>query len=341
MPADLLVDLSNVCRDERLGGGTTPNWERYQRVLGAWRGQINASSQVLAVADESLMRHLEKRADKQAFIAALSSGEAIQVPDADPVLLDEARLTGAAVLSRDGFVGHRRRHDWIQGNAEHFWSWRIVRGDVRVVRRDMKVRNQFTMTSAAEKDERKARGLLRDDADIVLSRLWRCAQVQCERSCDTILGDPPALRRGVAKCPSCGAPAVDMGPRESGRIFKLTSAGTELARFGLLDGSGVTLGRVTSRTEAYRDIATASSQPSKISREHARLELRGGQAVVTDLASRNGTLLERWNPLEHRWDQGSRLDSHQAATMLPRDRVTFPGGIHVEQSAREYVVLER
>lgn len=119
-PPDLLVDLSNVCRDKDLGGRADASWDRYELVLAAWRDQINRDSRVLAVADDSLFRMLRTMQDKAAFVAAQGRGEVITAPDADPVILDMARETGAAVLSRDGYVGHRRKHDWIQGDAEHF-----------------------------------------------------------------------------------------------------------------------------------------------------------------------------------------------------------------------------
>lgn len=337
MTPDLLVDLSNVCRDDRLGGNEGASWSRYERVMQAWREQVNAASVVLAVADNNLIRKFETVQDKAAYTSALGRGEVISAPDADPVILERARETGAAVLSKDGFVGHRRKHDWIQGDAEHFWSWQSrPDGSVRILRRDMQVKGGYTMTAAAEKDERKAKNLRDTDAQDLLARFWRCRNAACPRSAEEPLNDPPRLHYGRTLCPACREPVSDAGPRPPGRGFKVIADGSEQARFVLLDRQVLMLGRGDGT--GVLDLSGVAAAAGKLSREHVRLEIRGGQPVATDLGSRNGTKVERWDTRSKGWGPLRTLEHGVAVTLLPRDRLVLAGAVNVEQSARSYVV---
>lgn len=334
---DLLVDLSNVCRDKALGGAAVASWERYRKVLDAWRQQINKDSVVLAVADDSLFRLLSTMQDRSAFVAAQARGEVESAPDADPVILDAARETGAAVLSKDGYVGHRRRHDWIQGDAEHFWSWTTAPGGgIKITRRDMRVRSDFTMTRAAERDERKAKNLLHTDGTPLLDRLWRCVGDACPRAQEDPLGVPPLLWHGEVLCPDCRQPVDDAGERDAGRVVKVKIGDEELLRFAVLERRVLTVGRGDG--DDVLDLGSLHPRAAAVSRRHLELELRGGQAVVTDLGSSNGTSIQRWDPARRGWSAGQPLVGGQTATLLPRDRLVLGGVVVLEQSAREYVV---
>lgn len=334
---NLLVDLSNVCRDDRLGGDEEASWNRYVRVMQAWREQVNAASLVLAVADNNLIRKFQTVQDKAAYTSAVGRGEVISAPDADPVILERARETGAAVLSKDGFIGHRRKHDWIQGDAEHFWSWQSrPDGSIRILRRDMQVKGAYTMTVAAEKDERKAKNLRDTDAQDLLGRFWRCRNLSCPRSAEEPLGDPPRLHFGRILCPACREPVSDAGARPPGRGFKVLADGSEQARFSLLDRQILTLGR--GDVTGVLDLSGVAVTAGKLSREHVRLEIRGGQPVATDLGSRNGTSVERWNTRTKVWEFLQPLEQGVTVTLLPRDRLVLAGSVIIEQSARSYVV---
>lgn len=339
MTADLLVDLSNVCRDKKLGGPELASWNRYARVMQAWREQINPASVVLAVADSNLIRKFGTMKDKAAYTAAEGRGEVISAPDADPVILEQAQRTGAAVLSRDGYVGHRRRHDWIQGDAEHFWSWSAAAdGNIRIVRRDMDFKGPYTVTRAAESDERKEKNLRDTDATPLLARFWRCRNSACARSSEDPLRDPPALYYGSVQCPSCRHAVEDAGARPAGRGFKVLAEDTDEIRFSLLDGQMLILGRLEG--DRRLNLAGLSESAGKLSRDHARIELRGGQAVATDLGSGNGTVLQRWDSNRRSWGPVRALKPHVAVTLLPRDRIVLAGIVRIEQSGRDYVVAQ-
>lgn len=335
-PPDLLVDLSNVCRDKDLGGRADASWDRYGLVLAAWREQINRDSRVLAVADDNLFRLLRTMQDKAAFVAGQGRGEVITAPDADPVILDMARETGAAVLSRDGYVGHRRKHDWIQGDAEHFWSWRALSDGVRIQRREMRVRSEYTLTKAAERDERKAKNLLQSDGVPLLERVWACRRPTCPRAAEDPLTVPPLLWHGRPLCPDCRFEVEDLGERDAGRQMKVKVGDDEVTRFSVFERQIITIGRNVG--DACVDLTPAHPRAQAVSRRHLTLELRGGQVVATDLGSSNGTRMQRWDPQRGTWLAGEPMTEGKPTTLLPRDRLLLGEAVHLEQSAREYVV---
>src|SRR3954470_24283446 len=100
----VIVDLSNVCRDESLSD--SPNraaWSRFERLMQAWREQIEPNPQGIALADENL-RFLFGPADRREFELAERSGLVRVVSGAaDTEILRWAETSGASVLSKDRF----------------------------------------------------------------------------------------------------------------------------------------------------------------------------------------------------------------------------------------------
>ncbi|MDB5478887.1 MAG: hypothetical protein JWM96_1382 [Alphaproteobacteria bacterium] len=333
---DLLVDLANLARDERLGGVDTADWARVDRVLSHWRAHLNPHSNWLLVADDNLARDFGTAEARDRWTQLVRSGELISAPDADPVLLERARTTGASVLSHDGFVGHRRRHSWIQGDAEHFFRWRVDQGDqLAIVLEPMRVVGDYTMTRAAEKDERKARGFgTRDLVDGPLAQMYRCVNPTCRASADDLLQVMPVRVSGRVACPECRRPVVARGPRPPGRRLKLLLHEQELDVVQLADGQQLVLGRGPG--PARWDVALLGADTSKISRDHVRLSIRGGQVVAEDLNSTNGTGLARWSPSRRAWEPAQKL--LDPTTLLARDRLELPGSLVVQQSGLRYVV---
>src|SRR3954451_1698180 len=124
---DIVVDLSNVCRDDALGG-SGPSWERYLSILEAWRRKYGRLPRGVAIADASLRPRLSN-VDARAFDDDVRRGVLrVARGDADVEILAFASETGARVVSRDGFRGHRNVHPWIQGDTGRFIGWR-VKGD--------------------------------------------------------------------------------------------------------------------------------------------------------------------------------------------------------------------
>ncbi len=74
----------------------------------------------------------------------------------------------------------------------------------------------------------------------------------------------------------------------------------------------------------------------EISRRHARLEVRAGQVVVTDLGSTNGTSVANWNPTARTWLAPAKVEG--SVTLRARDRIELPNYLCIEQSGARYVV---
>lgn len=330
---DLLIDVANACRDERLGGSGT-SWDRLDRVMAAWRDQVNPHSRALLVADDNLARDFRDSASRERWAAEVRGRTMLTSPHADAVILDTARSTGASVLSRDGFVAHRRVHSWIQGDSEHFWRWTVDRaGRVGIRLEPMGVRNDYSITRAVEKGDLKRLGL--EDAalrETVLSRVYRCDNAACELS-ESVLSKLPAVSQGRAICPACRRPLRDRGPRPPGRRLKVFVAGEEVGSEVLGDGEVVTLGTAP-RSAATIDISEFGDAEG-INRSHLRLEVRGGQVVAESIAG-SPVQVQRWR--DRQWQEPQVLAG--PTTLLPRDRIILPSRCTIEQSAREYVVSE-
>ena len=330
---DLLVDIANACRDERLGGVGT-GWERLDRVMAAWRDQVNPHSQVLLVADENLARDFRDDASRQRWAAEVRQESMVTAPHADTVILDRARATGAAVLSRDGFVAHRRVHSWVQGDSEHFWRWSIGRaGQVEIRLEPMSVRNDYSITRAVEQGDFKRLGL--GDATLrerILSRVYKCETPTCELA-GPVLHELPAAARGSAVCPTCRRPLRDRGPRPPARRLKFLFAGDEVGSEVLGDGEQVTLGTAPSSATAF-DLSEFGSMPD-IKPAHLHVRVMGGQVVVEPVDG-SAVHVQRWR--DRQWQPLEQVSC--PTTLLPRDRISLPSGLTIEQSARAYIVSE-
>lgn len=330
---DLLIDVANACRDERLGGPGT-SWDRFDRVMGAWRESVNPHSRPLLVADENLARDFRDAASRERWAALVRSGTMLTAPHADSVILETARASGAAVLSRDGFVAHRRVHSWIQGDSEHFWRWTVDRdGRVEIRLEPMGVRNDYSITRAVEKGDLKRLGL--EDAslrDAVLARVYKCDNLGCELSA-SILSELPAVSQGRPICPRCRRSLRDRGPRPPGRRLKFLVGGRDEGSEVLGDGELVVLG--TSPSSAGTIDLSEFGDAGCINPSHLKLSVLGGQVVAEPLAG-SPAHVQRWR--DRRWHAPEELSG--STTLLPRDRILLPSEFAIEQSAREYVVSE-
>ncbi len=120
---DLLVDLSNACRDERLGGGEVADWARLDRLIATWLRDINPDTDFYFIADDSLSGHFRASQDLMRWKHMRTQGILESVPHADTRVLALALKTGASVLSCDRFMAHRRDFPWVDDDQQHFWDW--------------------------------------------------------------------------------------------------------------------------------------------------------------------------------------------------------------------------
>lgn len=335
----LIVDLSNVCRDESLGA--SPNnaaWSRFERVIKAWKEQIEPSPQGVAIADENL-RFLLGAADRRQFELAERAGLVRVVRgSADTEILRWAQMSGASVLSKDRFVGHRREHPWIQGTIDRFYMWEARRdGSVRIVAAAMGTSGAYSVSRGEEADLLKARGLdpRRPSDREILMHAYRCANLACltaRFSPDRLLV-PPAQSRRQPVCPGCGRPLEDLGPRPGAVEIVIEDSGRELARRLVEEGATVTLGR--SDVPKPRE-ESAVRTVGRVSRSHISLRVERSRLRICDLDSRNGTAVLRWDSVARSFGEPQPIAPGEYVDLGPRDAALLGGTLRVRRSGQQF-----
>lgn len=336
-----IVDLSNVCCSEKLGGsGHAPKWSCFARIRSAWETFAGDGPLLLAVADANLRYRLSER-DRTLLVKAGRAGAVREVPSpADDVILDLAERTGALVISADNFVDYRHSHPWIQGNQDGFLGWTVDSDRVvSLVRRDMGVRSSFSISRAEERGEMKARHIATPDAARFLEREYRCNSnrmcFQRVLSPDRLLVLPVIDDEGAVTCPGCGDPLEDVGPRQPAVELKVRSGSKTVARIRLAEGDSVTLGR---DSESVVDLSRIleGDELLKVSRQHIRISLEDGKVWVTDLASTNGTSMGRTDDAQSTGKAPHRLSAHERSALAGRDRVVLAGVVDIERSGQRF-----
>lgn len=125
-----------------------------------------------------------------------------------------------------------------------------------------------------------------------MSRLWRCPVPECPSFPPGTKQSPPQLAQGrIPVCPRHSERLTEIGPRPRAVPMVLRVAGLARYRFTLTAGLPLIVGRAPDGPDAVvlGPYLTERIAP-RISRTHARLELRDGVVIVTDLSS-NGSLL--------------------------------------------------
>lgn len=238
---ELVVDLSNVCRDDSLGSAQRPaSWTRLAVLAEAITGFLGHLPRAVCIADASL-RNAFDRDDRRIFEDAEATGF-VEVAErfADDELLNVCEEAGCLVLSNDQFRDHRRERSWIDGDEDHFLGWRVRDGDVEVFRRRMAVLGDATKSRFEEAVELKHAGIRPDRTTHrdVLTTVWRCENTGCMAAKLAPQGIPglPVLRDGVPRCPACTDPLVPIGHRPRSRLVVLALEDREIARLPLPDG---------------------------------------------------------------------------------------------------------
>lgn len=340
---DVAVDLSNVCRDERLGCDGS-HWARYLRLLAALEHRLGRPPKGIAFADASLRPRLSNR-DARAFDADEQRGCLRVVRgDADVEILAYARDTGARVVSRDRFLGHRAAHPWIQGDADRFIGWKPKGDRLVLFSRRMGVRSPFTISEGEESDRMK--GAQVDPSSgrdrEVLGHAFRCENGSCglARRFPDHLAQPPSLRRGMPTCPECGHELLDLGPRAASTEFVLEVGDVELRRISLVPGDGLVLGRRELEGPARR--WKVAERIGRVSREHLSLSVGDdGDVVAKDLGSRNGSHVSTWDAARGGWGEPRRLPPSVDTRLSARDAVMLAGVVRVRRSGQHFPLAER
>jgi pSer/pThr/pTyr-binding forkhead associated (FHA) protein len=338
------VDLSNLCRDQRL---LRPGVEADDRLLDKFTAGLDDSDiaygDVRCIADRSLPRLLD-RGGVQRLRLMEQSGHLEYSAIADERILELAFGSEAApstlVASMDSFDDFRRTYPAIQGSTDGFIGWKPGDDDkVRVFRRDMKVHPHHRLSRKEESEELKARRLQRQSiVRQAVDTYFRCENEACliaqlwpDRIPELPRYDDRAER---FVCASCGDPLTVGDPRPAATQLIVFLHGAEQCRFILDEGQRVEIGRRDAKGCIGLESRLGTEAVAAVSRHHVAFTRSAGRVAVEDLGSRNGTVL--------RWVDGSREEERLeagAARPIGRDHtVALPSGITIELSGRSIPV---
>ncbi len=336
----LVVDLSNLCRDQRLLlRGVKADISLLDRFTDALEMSDIGFSLLRSVADRSLPPLLDSAGKRR--LRELEQENLLEFSSiADERLLDLAFAANsdarAIVASMDCFDDFRRAYPEIQGSTGRFVGWEPgPDGSIRVVRRDMGVHSHQRLSRKEESADLKARRLRRESVVRRASETYFCCQnSRCllAQLWPDRLPELPRFDDLTDKfvCPSCEAPLAtgEQRPRSTQLIVFLH--GAEQFRLLLDEGQRVEIGRRDTKGCVGLESRIGSEGSSAISRQHISLIRSDGQVTVEDLGSRNGTVL--------RWIDGSHPDERIQADVPKvigrRNAIALPSGVTIEVSGR-------
>lgn len=299
---NLLVDLSNICRDNSLvPSGQAANWTAYESLLEALRRSDIAFLRVHLIADASLIHMLDDRG--RAEFRRLERQGGLEVSQlADERLLEyafsrDSRFFGALIASMDRFSDHRRRFPQIQGNTDRFIGWKATsQGVLRAFYRDMGTAGHDTMSRKEEGGDLKARRIRREDVRRrAESSYFKCVNKSCliGKLWPDHLRELPLYddRQDTFLCPVCRATVKSLGRRPEAVQLIVFMDGDEQARILLQRGEDLAIGRTDVEGCIGLRRLVSKGDPGAVSRRHIEFALREGGVQVRDLGSKNGTRL--------------------------------------------------
>jgi hypothetical protein len=349
---DVVVDVSNVCRDRALPpSGEKVRLSRLELLTRAWLAAKETAAEVILVADKSLALFLDE-AERRAMAELRDDGRLLVVEIADEVLLDVARRRNLHVLSRDHFIDHRGEHGWIEANPHRFHCWTVEGETPSIVPRGIRRVSRQSYSRAREIKKLRLQGLDPEKHRRILTRRWRCRNTDCSSS-RTWQGElllwPVVTAAGRPLCPNCAVQLQDVGPRTHTRQVVVSDerTGAESLRFPLEVGVPLTLGRGELATGV--NLAGADgvdpAAAARLSRAHLALALALDAApgqlrcLATDLGSTNGTTLLRRAP--GGFHEPVPLVPDETVAVDFHDRLVLAGVMRIEISGQRYVADTR
>lgn len=299
----VLVDLSNLCRDERLcRRGHRADLRAFDRLIEALGQDTRRFGRVRAVADRSLFRYLDAN-DKQRLRGLESDGVVVVTPMADPTLIEAAfsprsPFLGALIVSRDGFADFRIDYPEIQGSKDRFLDWEVKRNGGLAVRfRDMGHFTHMRISRKVEegdfKDRKMFNTIVRDRA---VRQRYRCASSDCllAKLWPESLPQLPEYdrREDCFVCPGCGGKLEVVGTRPPSTQLVVFAAGAEVCRILLEEGDRFVIGRDDRSNCIGLSKYVSDTIATEISRKHLAVALVDGMVLVSDLGSKNGSQME-------------------------------------------------
>jgi hypothetical protein len=331
------VDVSNVCRDNRLPGPV--GLDRLNLVLNAWREQLSRHAEFHLVADRSLLLYLS-RDDKRQARQMRRAGELQVRPEADEPLLDYAEAHGGSVLSRDRFLAERPGRLWV---PERFFTWEIADEGVRIVRQASQNTQPFDISRKVEQKLARASGFpdLRHRA---AHRRWACVS---EAPCLTRESSPeflqvlPILEGEVPLCPGCEYPLRELGPRPSEAELKLVVDDDTLARFTIRQGEKIAFGRLVLPGTAKLAELAQKGVFAGLGRVHADLRMSGKRVAIRPVDDNHRVKLRRWNSRKRRFEREREIRHADGFVAIGiRDTLLIGNRLELVRSGRSIAEAE-
>ncbi|MGC9667285.1 FHA domain-containing protein [Planosporangium sp. 12N6] len=190
----------------------------------------------------------------------------------------------------------------------------------------------------------------------VLGRRWQCSVPDCA-SFGVTAGPfsggaardggqpPPHLVRGVPFCPRHGERLADAGTQPAAVPMVARVDGAVRERFVVTEGRPVVVGRSPDgRDGIVLGPHLDDEAVRRVSRNHLRLEVRGGELSVTDLSTNGTVVLSRPGPRDAPRPVGLSLDKpyvlgewdlvqlHEGVEVCRADRQSASGGVAQQSS---------
>jgi len=340
---ELVVDLSNVCRNSSLdSSGEVARWDRIVRVLEVWNSKFPQfkKPKTRLVADNNLRFKLVGD-DLLQFKEALKLGIVIEAEKADPVLLDLAESSGCLILSNDNYVGYQAERPWIHDpHQKRFIQIAASRSEIILNEVTHVERTGFSKSRAEESDRLKNHriDLKRDAKSELLQSLFRCDNSKCIRRAvlpDGAISTPERGSGDSAICPGCREPLTRVGEASKTVVLKLTNIKSRKdLRLPLEVGREFVLGRIESDI-SLAEVLTESDL-SRISRTHAKIGFDGDRLYFEDLGSSNGSTIAHWDPSNLRLSNNQNISANQKVVIQPRDLIVLAGVLEIQRSGRRF-----
>ena len=340
---ELVVDLSNVCRNSSLdSSGEVARWDRIVRVLEVWNSKFPQfkKPKTRLVADNNLRFKLVGD-DLLQFKEAVKLGIVIESEKADPVLLDLAESSGCLILSNDNYVGYQAERPWIHDpHQKRFIQIAASRSEIILNEVTHVERTGFSKSRAEESDRLKNHriDLKRDAKSELLQSLFRCDNPKCIRRAvlpDGAISTPERGSGDSAICPGCREPLTRVGEASKTVVLKLTNINSRKdLRLPLEVGREFVLGRIESDI-SLAEVLTESDL-SRISRTHAKIGFDGDRLYFEDLGSSNGSTIAHWDPSNLRLSNNQNISANQKVVIQPRDLIVLAGVLEIQRSGRRF-----
>lgn len=301
-----VVDLAEVVRLGALDhdAGRTASLLRLGHAVDALAQYLSEDGvAVYPVAARAVLSDLELTSNERMVVRRWADDGLVEVlEDPGDRLLEVAELLGVPVITARDFT----EPAWLADRFPWLPDGLLVPGGAGLAPR----RNPLPGAAATR----------------VLTRLWRCPEVECAAFGSAAGHQPPP--RLIASAPTCARHEqrlADAGPRPLARVLAVRVDGLVRDRFVIREGAPVLVGRAPEAGVALGPWLGEEAM-RWVSRSHLRVELRGTALVVHD-TSTNGTTV-------HTAGGPARLASGQAYGVDGGDVVELYPGVELGRPAR-------